>query len=129
MFVGLLEERKSPSQSPDPAPHFLEGAVGVNLETPTMQKYGTAEEVRIVVNDACQKCGYPETASKITIEFTKRLKTTLGQANSKKMMIRFNSNLWPRTPDKDRRETIIHEVCHILLDVAYPKNRQAHGRL
>lgn len=44
------------------------------------------------------------------------------------MSIRFSEPLWPRASPRDRRETVIHEVCHIVaFQIAWEQGRKIRG--
>lgn len=52
----------------------------------------------------------------IIYRFDKRLTVTVGQAElceDWRMIIRLSPSLWELTSHDDRRETIVHEVCHL----------------
>ena len=70
----------------------------------------TGTEIRELVNQTCAKLGIP---SNITIRFNRRFTRRLGDANGKLMRIRFSTPLWARATVEERRQVVIHEVCHI----------------
>ena len=41
-------------------------------------------------------------------------------------LIRLSVPLWPRASDEERRETVIHEACHVIADCRFG-GKQGHG--
>lgn len=74
------------------------------------------KEIRDQVQFACDCCGCPELAKKISIEFNNRFTRRMGDASKKwdHYFIRLSAPLWPRATEAQRRETVIHEACHII---------------
>lgn len=66
----------------------------------------------------------------VDVEWNDRFTRRLGDARYKPdcSRVRFSAPLWPRASEKERYETVVHEVCHI---VAYHQNRgrriEPHG--
>lgn len=60
----------------------------------------------------------PELAQVIVVEWNRRFTRRLGDAAYSPInygaRIRLSIPLWPRASEADRRETVIHEACHII---------------
>lgn len=68
---------------------------------------------------ACECNAVPELAQTIQIEFNNRFTRRMGDALYSPITfqakIRLSLPLWPRASEEDRRETVIHEACHIIV--------------
>lgn len=84
-------------------------------------------QIREWIRFACERNKVPELAQVILVEWNPRFTRRLGDAGYSSITfrarIRLSSPLWPRTPEIDRRETVIHEACHIIVGFA----AAAHG--
>ena len=76
---------------------------------------------------ACILCGVDKLAVKINIEFNSRFTSRMGDANANYMRIRLSSPLWKVATEVQRRETVIHEACHIIDSRKYGVTT-SHGR-
>jgi SprT protein len=85
------------------------------------------EIARCQVGFACVVCGVPKLAGKINIEFNNRFTSRMGDANANYMRIRLSSPLWKIATEVQRRETVIHEACHIIDSRKYGVTT-SHGR-
>jgi SprT protein len=74
--------------------------------------------IRSWIRFACDSNGVPELAQVIVVEWNPRFTRRLGDAayspSTFRAKIRLSIPLWPRASDQDRRETVIHEACHII---------------
>ena len=90
----------------------------MKLITPKM-----LEEVEEAFEFAMDKLGHD---FDVKIEFNYRYTRVLGRAiyrcKGKPSQILLSAKLWPRATEKQRRETVIHEACHL---VAY---HEANGK-
>lgn len=62
--------------------------------------------------------------------FTSKMGDARWRPLRQKHRVRFSAPLWPRATPKERRETVIHEVCHIVaFQLAFEKSRKIkpHG--
>ncbi len=77
---------------------------------------------------ACQRNDAEELAQAIVVEwnsrFTRRLGDGVYSPVTFRARIRLSLPLWPRASEKERRETVIHEVCHCI--VGYKHGSVAH---
>jgi SprT protein len=71
------------------------------------------------VRFACERNRVPELAQVIVVEWKSRFTRRLGDAMYSPLTfqakIRLSLPLWPRASEQDRRETVIHEACHIIV--------------
>lgn len=95
--------------------------IGLVTETRT---YETLTEIRALVDETCAALGMPNAVT--TIQWNGRFSNRMGDANWVLRRVRFSSVLWPRATVEDRRQTIIHEVCHIVANVTAGKTVR-HG--
>lgn len=81
------------------------------------------EKIRKWVVFACKACDCPELGCKIPIYFNSRFTAKLGRArmfytHNKKVLsdfyIEFAAKIWPTTPEDCKRNTAIHEACHVI---------------
>jgi len=87
------------------------------------------QKIREWIRFACKRNSVPELAQIIVVEWNPRFTCRLGDAiyspSTYRARIRLSSTLWPRASEKERRETVVHETCHIVVGykhgyVAYP---------
>jgi SprT protein len=87
--------------------------------------------IREWIRFACDCNKVPELAQVILVEWNSRFTRRLGDAayNSVtfRARIRLSIPLWPRATDQDRRETVIHEACHIIVGYKHGFAVSAHG--
>ena len=71
--------------------------------------------VRAWVNDALEQLGYSDL--QILIGWNSRFTARMGDARCPGLMgaIRLSIPLWPRASENERRETVLHEVCHVVV--------------
>ena len=68
------------------------------------------------------------------VRFNSRMRTAGGRAklneilSKKTSWIELNPTYWRRSENKDRWDTVLHEVAHCLCYFAYPDKRIGHGR-
>ena len=103
-----------------------------------MNKLETLDEIRTEINTACievmtgdyserlkRKVG--EIANDLTVEFSNRLKTSMGYAYYRKNIIRLSTRLWSRATITERRDTIRHELAHIVSFKMFGYRGTGHG--
>lgn len=92
-----------------------------------MNEYKKIEECRELVRWAFKRMGHPYLCDKINISFNKRFTRRMGDASFITKQIRLSgSELWARATPEQRRQTIIHEACHIVQALLSPSERP-HG--
>ena len=90
------------------------------------------QHIRQWVRYACERNEVPELAQMIVVEFNRRFTRRMGDGlySPARMVgrIRLSIPLWERASEQDRKETVIHEACHI---IAFYKdgNSAPHGSL
>ena len=74
--------------------------------------------IRGWIRFACDCNEVPELAQVVVVEWNPRFTRRLGDAAYSPITygarIRLSLPLWPRASEEDRRETVIHETCHII---------------
>lgn len=89
-----------------------------------MKDYNTMSEITELVKETFDKCGEPELFDSTTIQWNSRFTRRMGDAiyyrRTKNGRVRFSSVLWERASPEERRETVIHEACHIVAEKNHP---------
>lgn len=95
----------------------------------------TRAEVAALVLETLARLGHPDLARNVRIEwngrFTRRMgdafyrKTPARGASGPECRLRFSVPLWPRASAAERRETVVHEVAHL---VTYHEARERRSR-
>jgi len=71
-----------------------------------------------IVNETLDKLGMPQLKGKIAIQWNTTFTRRLGDAHYDPQMnycrVRFSVPLWNLAGEAQQRETVIHEVCHIV---------------
>lgn len=81
-----------------------------------------SDNVNKWIKETCKRCGYPKFYNGITWEWNKRFTWRLGDANYGKLLIRLSYQAWPLLPQHERKDTVVHEVCHLLTYYGWRKN-------
>jgi SprT protein len=88
------------------------------------------DNIRELIDTVCQVCGTPELIGKIQVSWNNRFIARMGDArwDMKRRLgiIRFSSALWPKASLDERKETVVHETCHVIADYRHGRN-QGHG--
>ena len=90
------------------------------------------QHIREWVWFACDCNGVPELAQAVIVEWNPRFAARLGDGSysviSMEAKIRLSSSpLWARASEKDRRETVIHEACHVIVKYRHGPFVRDHG--
>jgi len=87
------------------------------------------------VHFACEKNGVPELADRIEVVWNRRFTRKLGDAiyskSRQRGRIRLSVPLWERCSETQKRETTIHEACHVVVGYKFRNdigNIKPHGR-
>ena len=87
--------------------------------------------IREWIRFACDCNNVDELAQVIVVEWNPRFTRRLGDAGysstTYRARIRLSIPLWPRASDRDRRETVIHEACHIIVGYRFGFAAAPHG--
>ena len=90
--------------------------------------YDTLQEIKAKVHETFEKLNCPQLIGQIDIYFNKYFTSKMGEAHYGKKYVCFSLPLWPRASDADRRNTIVHEACHIAQFHLYGlSGNEAHG--
>ena len=85
-----------------------------------MADYITQNEAIELINETFIKCGQPDLVGKVSVSFNNRFTSRMGDAlyirRNDRGQIRLSRPLWGYATPEERRNTIIHEACHILAD-------------
>jgi SprT protein len=84
------------------------------------------------VRFACECNQVPDLAQMILVEWNPRFTRRLGDGyyNNRVLLgarIRLSLPLWPRASEEDRRETVIHETCHVVVGLKFGRQARHHG--
>jgi len=86
--------------------------------------------IREQILAACRACGVPELSARIRIVWSGRFIARMGDARWDRAqgigIIRLSRALWPKASEDERRETVIHETCHVIADCRFG-GKQGHG--
>ena len=87
--------------------------------------------IREWIRFACEKNDAEELAQAIIVEFNPRFRRRMGDAcysvYSYRARIRLSTPLWARASTEDRRETVIHETCHVIVKYRFDPFVPDHG--
>lgn len=92
-----------------------------------MYQFLTESECSDLVNLTFKKLGCPELMGEVAVKFSNRMTSTMGYAYRKKEKgIKLSKPLFDKATVEQRVQTIVHEACHIVQFVKFPKSK-AHG--
>lgn len=93
--------------------------------------YLKKSEIDDQIRRTCEILGFPELTAKITWRWNSRLTRAIGRATLRKNHIELSTKLFNLLKSHERRDTIIHEVCHLVAHLKYTVQRgkriRAHG--
>jgi SprT protein len=88
------------------------------------------DPIRELIDAACRACGVPELSARIGVIWSGRFSARMGDARWDPRrgagLIRLSRPLWPKASNEERRETVVHETCHVIADYRFG-GRQGHG--
>ena len=70
--------------------------------------------------------GVPELANQVGVEWSNRMKTTMGKAFWEKKIIVFSTPIFSIADSEFQRETVFHECAHIIAGVKF-RSKQGHN--
>lgn len=79
----------------------------------------TDNKIRGWIREACAANQVPALAEIIYFKFNNRLCRMFGEAWIRKRLIVISTLLWKSSSNRNRRDTIIHETCHIIVYYIY----------
>lgn len=80
--------------------------------------YTSEDEIRAVLEEVGSELGCRELLDSTKIEWSHRFTSRIGDAtwsSCGRHLIRLSEVLWPVSSPEERRETIVHEACHIFI--------------
>jgi len=80
---------------------------------------GSVAEISELLIDTCYQLDAGALISKLSWDWNSRFTSRMGDASWPAAVIRLSSPLWPRASIRDRRETVIHELCHLVTGFKY----------
>jgi SprT protein len=90
----------------------------------------TNSEVWEWIRFACDCHGRPDIVDRIQLEWSNRMTNAMGRASRKgwetDYTIKLSTKLFARASDAEKRQTVIHEACHII-DAIINDVRMSHG--
>lgn len=75
-------------------------------------KFGSVREITEVIEWTLVETGFVDLDVHWT--WSPRFTARMGDACLNTNVLRFSRPLWPAAPPRERRETIVHEVCHLV---------------
>lgn len=90
------------------------------------------QQIRIWIRETLSILGETALENKISVEYNNDFTRRMGDASrdrlAKTYKVRFSIPLWPLATEAQRRETVIHEICHVV-DMARGTfhSSEAHG--
>jgi SprT protein len=87
----------------------------------------TRHSINSMIRHACDLNGIPWLANLIYFEFNDRLTSIWGRAHRDERIIELSTLLWLGRPEK-RYDTVVHEVCHIIVWEKYGHSAKPHGK-
>jgi len=94
----------------------------------TAADYAAAlETARAQVRDACRRLGEPDLAARVEVVFNGRFTARMGDAHLDRRRIRISAPLWPRASEDQRRQTVLHELCHLVAHARFGRGIPPHG--
>lgn len=89
------------------------------------------QKIKEWIRFACERNGVPELAQVVVVKWNPRFTYRLGDAiynrTSMRARVRLSIPLWPRISEEERRETVIHEVCHCIVTYTHGFVPRPHG--
>ena len=90
-------------------------------------EYLNSQECKELVNETLRQLRCSDLVDKITVYFYDRFRSSGGDANYTKRRIRLSSRIFPHKTVEQRRQSIIHEACHIVVRHLYGYGAKPHG--
>lgn len=88
----------------------------------------TIEKIYDWIKECCIKNRMEHLASEISVKFNNRLIKTWGRAWCSSNSIELSTLLWLAGSETDKRDTVIHETCHIIVHHKYGSDLDSHGK-
>lgn len=85
------------------------------------------DEIQRWAAEACVACGHPDLWVGVRFSFARSQRRAIGIAHMSKSRITLSAHHWPTLSAAERRNVIIHEVCHLVVYFVYGGLARAHG--
>jgi len=89
--------------------------------------YHTRNSINSIIKHTCDMNGVPWLASLINFRFNNKLTSTWGKAHGDKKLIELSTLMWLARPE-ERYDTVVHEVCHIIVWYKHGSRVKHHGK-
>lgn len=80
------------------------------------------------IEHTCKSNEIEELISKIKYEFYLHIPNALARAWPDKNLIQINRSLWPELSTKQKINTVVHEVAHLVVGAVYGPAVHSHGK-
>jgi SprT protein len=88
-------------------------------------------QIRRWIFHACCSNSVPELAQVILVKWNPRFTRRMGDGHYNiagyRATIRLSLPLWPRATEEDRKDTVIHETCHVIVGYMFGWTVPPHG--
>lgn len=85
------------------------------------------EWIKSIVDSTLDKLDYTKLSDVIVVEFNGRFTQLAGRAKYRDNKIELSTKLWEVSSEDQRRETVVHETCHIVVRNQFGSAIQSHG--
>lgn len=85
------------------------------------------QKIRSWIKAACIANHCPDLAETIHFKFHKRLTNAMGQAFPRTRLVELSAPLWPRATEQEKKQTVGHEVCHIVAYILHGSSGHDKG--
>jgi len=92
---------------------------------PSISHY-THNSIKSIIRHTCDMNDVSWLADIIGFKFNNRLISTWGKAHQEKKIIELSTLMWLARPE-ERYDTVVHEVCHIIVWHKYGSDVKHHG--
>lgn len=93
-----------------------------------MNKLPDMEKVRGIMAMVCEKNDVSGLEKSVEVEWNHRFTNRMGDANHKKMRIRFSTPLFIRATEDQQEQVIAHEMAHIVARHKFGNSIKPHGK-
>ena len=87
----------------------------------------TNEQMRQIMAEVCEKNNAPGLDKGVRISWNNRFTRRFADASYSEMRIRLSTPLWKRATEQEKRDTIAHEMCHIVAIHRFGHQIKDHG--
>ena len=87
------------------------------------------DQIEDTILSTLKKTGFEERFENVSWNWNRRLKITAGRAYYNRDYIEFSPTLWEYASEKERKQIIVHELCHLISFWKYYRAGVGHGPL